>query len=198
VPGAVKRRSWGQHFLVPSVAADLVRQASIHPGELVLEIGTGTGVLTSELAGTGARVVTFEIDHRLARRAANRLSSFDNVRVIAADFLSAPLPRRPFRVVANLPFAGSTPILRRLLDGRVPLTRADLLVAWGAALGWTAESPPRPYVKCWSRWYDVRIEGRIPARAFRPPPSTDAALLTARRRGRRRARNSDFTVPSRR
>ena len=109
--------SWPEAWL----AAELVEQAGVGAGDLVVEIGAGTGVLTEALARRAGRVVAVEYDPRLAERARARLAGFGNVRVVTADALALPMPRRPFRVVANLPFGSTAAILRRLLgDPRIP------------------------------------------------------------------------------
>ena len=119
----------GQHFLRSSaLAAELVRAAGIGRGDLVLDLGAGTGVLTRAIAGTGARVVAVELDPDLAASLRARFAD-----VIEADILTIELPRQPFRVVANLPFACGTAILRRLLDPRAALVSADVILEWGLA-----------------------------------------------------------------
>ena len=95
----------GQHFIRPDVARQLVAAAGIRPDDLVLDLGAGTGVLTVLLAARAARVVAIERDPKLARRLARRMPA--NVSVHERSIESAWLPHRPFRVVANLPFAGS-------------------------------------------------------------------------------------------
>ena len=98
----VEARELGQHFLAGAwLAAELAEQAGVGAGDLVVEIGAGTGVLTEALARRAGRVVAIEYDPRLAERAQARLAGYGNVRVVTADALALPMPRRPFRVVAN-------------------------------------------------------------------------------------------------
>ena len=109
--GARRRAELGQHFLAGGwLAAELVEQAGVGAGDLVVEIGAGTGVLTEALARRAGRGVAVEFDPRLAERARARLAGFGNVRVVTADALALPPPRRPFRVVANLPFGSTTAV----------------------------------------------------------------------------------------
>ena len=173
----------GQHFLRPAAAADFVARLGPDLG-LILDIGAGTGALTTVLATRAERVVAIEADARLAARLARRTASCSNVTVVSGDVLHRPLPRRPFRVAANLPFAGSTAILRHLLDGNVAhqLQRADVIVQLGAARGWTARTPSRADAVSWYPWFSVRFDRRIPARSFTPVPSVDGAVLTVVRR----------------
>ena len=93
------------------------------------------------------------------------------------------LPREPFRVVANLPFAGTNEILRHLLDDpRVPLVRADLVVQWGVAAKRALPWPSTVNGVVWGAWYSTRVARRLPRSAFAPPPSVDAAVLVFERR----------------
>lgn len=127
--GLVARRGLGQNFLVdPGRAERLVGLAGVEPGDAVLEIGTGLGILTRALAARGARVTTLEIDAGLVRalRAESLLPA--SVRLVEGDALALDLEALlreqapPRRVVANLPYATAAPLLRRLLDLR-PLLR---------------------------------------------------------------------------
>jgi len=122
--GLRARRDLGQNFLADArLAAKLAAEARVAPGDFVLEIGCGLGVLTRALAERARRVVALEVDAGLVRavRAEGALPAAAELR--HADALGADLPA-PRRVVANLPYAVSSPLLRRLLDLR------DLLAGW--------------------------------------------------------------------
>ncbi len=129
--GLAAHRDRGQNFLVdPELAAKLVARAGVEPGETVLEIGTGLGILTRALAARAARVVSLEIDAGLVRavRAEGGLPA--HVELLHADALEADLgallgASAPARVVASLPYAVASPLLRRLLDLR------ERLLGWG-------------------------------------------------------------------
>ena len=168
----------GQHFLRSSaLATEIVRAAAARPGELVLDLGAGTGVLTRALARASTRVVAVELDPLFADRLRAHFPE-----VIEADILRVALPREPFRVVANLPFAHTTAILRRLLDPRVPLVSADVIVQWGFAAKRTAVWPSTRLSVEWGAWYELSLVRRLPRCCFAPPPSVDCALMRASRR----------------
>jgi len=156
-----------QHFLRPEIARRLVAHAGVGPDDLVLDLGAGTGALTLPLAARAARVVAVERDARLARRLARRVPA--NVSVHERDIADVWLPRRPFRVVANLPFAGSNAVVRRLLARGVPLLGADLVVELGVALKWCGSTPAR-----------CSLATVLPPGAFVPPPRCRAAVLRIR------------------
>jgi len=108
----IPKKKWGQNFLRNKGAAEkIVAAIQPQPGEVVVEIGPGEGVLTEKLVALGSEVQAIEIDPDLANRLRQR---FGNI-IINDDALTAPLPARPFRAVGNLPYNVGTPILRRVI-----------------------------------------------------------------------------------
>lgn len=179
--GLPRNRS-GVHFLSSRrVAAALVRSAGVGPGDLVVDVGAGQGAVTAPLAATGATVLAVERDESFAQRLQRRFAGDPAVRVIHGDLRSVPLPHRRFQVVASVPFAVTTPLLRRLLDP--PGTRmdaADLIVEWGLARRLTRARPRDLETAWWSARFTVRVAGRVPAGCFTPAPRVDAAHLVVR------------------
>jgi 23S rRNA (adenine-N6)-dimethyltransferase len=178
------RRAPDRHFLRSAALAEaIVADACIDPDELVLDIGAGSGRLTAPLARSGADVWAIELDAELARGLRARFASKNTVRVVEGDALRVALPRRPFRVVANIPFGSTTAILRRLLDDlSLPLSSADVIVEWGVADKRAACWPSTLLGVTWAAWFDLAVVRRLPAGCFEPKPSVDAAVLRARRR----------------
>jgi 23S rRNA (adenine-N6)-dimethyltransferase len=172
-----------RHFLRSrSLAAAIVAGADISPRDLVVDIGAGSGRLTAELARVARRVVAIELDSRLAAGLRNRWS---NVHVVAGDALEVALPDEPVRVVANIPFAHTSDLLHRLLDEpTLPLVRADLIVEWGVAVKRGLPAPSSVSGILWGAFHELRVERKLPASAFDPPPACDAGVLVATRRAR--------------
>jgi 23S rRNA (adenine-N6)-dimethyltransferase len=170
-------RARGQHFLRSSaLARDIVRAAGVGPGDLVVDLGAGTGVLTSALARAGAQVVAVELDPALAAALRERFP-----RVVEGDARRVPLPSEPFRVVANLPFEGATEILRRLL-AEPNLVAADVIVQWEVASKRAAVWPTTALGVIWSAWFELALVRRLPRDVFAPQPAVDAGVLRAVRR----------------
>jgi 23S rRNA (adenine-N6)-dimethyltransferase len=157
----------------------LVRAARIQAGDLVLDLGAGTGVLTAALARRAGRVIAVEIDQELAAGLQRRLPE---VEVLAGDALRVALPREPFKVVANLPFDGATALLRRLLDPRAQLVSADVIVEWAVACKRAAVWPSTQLSAYWGAWFELSVVRRLPRCVFAPPPAVNAGVLRIVRR----------------
>jgi 23S rRNA (adenine-N6)-dimethyltransferase len=181
-----RRRSLGQNFLRPERADQLVDSAAFDSGDLVVEIGAGRGALTCALARRGVHVVALERDPRWAdtlRHEVRRRRLDGRVRVVRCDVLGYRMPQRPYRVIGSLPFGATTAILRYLLDDPCSyLVRADLIVQWEVARKRAVMPPSTLLSTTWAPWWSFEVVARIPATAFRPVPSVDAAVLCVTRR----------------
>jgi 23S rRNA (adenine-N6)-dimethyltransferase len=150
---------------------------------LALDLGAGSGALTRALVDGGARVRAIELDPAALSELRARFGSDPRIDLIEGDATRVTLPAEPFAVVANLPFAAGTAILRRLLgDPRVPLTQLDAIVEWGLGVKRTAVWPSTVLGCTWGAWYQLSLVRRVPRACFAPPPSIDAAVLRATRR----------------
>ena len=171
-------RRWGFYQLRPDWAERLVADAGVRAGDLVLDVGAGLGGLTVPLVAAGARVIAVEAHPRRARWLRERFGR--TVTVVQADARELRLPRRPFSVVANPPFAVSAPLLRRLLQPGNALVRADLVLQQQVVRRWT--SPAAPGHGRWARAFVASPGRRIPRAAFVPRPQVDARVLRLVRR----------------
>ena len=186
-PTGRPRKRFGQHFLEAAWVAKLVDSLHASPGDTFLEIGPGRGALTAPLASRAKRIIAVEIDRDLASTLASELPS--HVQVIEADFLEVDLDgllgseTLPIRVVGNLPYNVSSPILFRLLgshdrgrrfaDATLMLQRevADRLVAAPGSREYGALSIQV------ALHADVRRVFNLPPGAFRPPPKVSSAVV---------------------
>jgi 23S rRNA (adenine-N6)-dimethyltransferase len=173
------RRAWGWHRLADGWAERVVADAGIRPGDLVLDIGAGDGVLTAHLVEAGARVIAIELHPGRVARLRDRFASAP-VRVVCADAGELRLPGRPFRVVASPPYALSSTLLGALLATGSSLLAADLVLQRAVARRYADGARPAAGRRR-QRWH-LRVGRSVPRWAFEPPPKVDSAVLVIRRR----------------
>lgn len=150
-----------------------MRDAGIRPGDLVLDIGAGEGAITAPLVAAGARVIAIELHAHRAQLLRARFAD-DDVVVVRCDASDLRLPTRPFRVVANPPFAVTTALLRRLLHRHSRLVTADLVLPRAAVVRWASGrgfGAPR---------FDLRMGRPLPRSALIPAPPNEVAVLHVR------------------
>jgi 23S rRNA (adenine-N6)-dimethyltransferase len=169
---------WGWHELDRRWAERLVDYAEIQPGDLVVDVGAGAGVITHALLRAGARVIAVELHPRRAAALRVRFAS-QRVKIVQADAADLRLPRRPFKVVANPPFGITTALLRRLTSPASRLERASLILPAWAAMRWAAGRGVGGVAS--RRRFERLLGGRVPAHAFRPRPLADATILIIER-----------------
>lgn len=176
--GRPSRNRWGWHRLDPDWADHLVASAGIRRGDLVVDVGAGDGALTAPLLAAGARVIAVELHPGRAARLAAAFGPA--VTVVRQDARELRWPRRPFAVVASVPYAVTSPLLRRLIQRGSRLTSAHLVIQAQAATRWA--SPAAPAAARWQREFEVTLGTPVPRRAFTPPPRVDSRVLVLRRR----------------
>ncbi len=183
------RRDLGQHFLVDgNILGVIGRLADLQPGDIVLEIGPGLGVLTRYLAERVAHVTAVEIDRTLEARLAERLAAFSNVALVFGDALALELgaltpPAR--KLVANLPYNVATPIVVESLDGLPTVERWCVMVQREVAERFFAAPGTKAYgaVSVLLQLATERAGFHAVARTvFRPRPNVDSALVAFTRR----------------
>jgi len=195
------RKRFGQHFLASKWAEKVVQAINPQPGDVFLEIGPGQGALTFPLARTGAPILAVEVDRDLLAELAPRVPP--NVSLVSGDILrtdvlpyltglqpqtpagappGTPAPARRYRIVGNLPYNLSTPILFKMLDWQastgmfadatIMLQRevADRLAAKPGTKAWGALSL---YLQLDAH---INVPLRLPPGAFNPPPKVHSAI----------------------
>ncbi len=183
----MRRRELGQNFLVDQqVIERFIRSLDLRAGELVVDLGAGTGALTRPLLDAGVEVWAVERDpvwSTRLRRSVESWGAHGNSRVIEVDLRRLRLPRTPFRVVANPPFGLTTEILTKLLHAPDRgADRIDLIVQREVAVKHSRLPPASLRTAAWAPWWEFHLGTTIDRRAFRPRPSVDAAVLTIVRR----------------
>ncbi len=186
-----RRHALGQHFLAnPGVLRRIVAVIDPRPGDVIVEVGAGRGVLTAALAAKAGRVIALEKDQRLVPALRETMPS--NVELVHADALkvdlrdilkSAGVPL--FRLAGNIPYSISSPLLFKILGEREALSDATLLVQKEVAERVTAGAGSKNYAPLGillQNAFEARIALHVSPGSFSPPPKVRSALLTLRRR----------------
>lgn len=182
-------KSLGQNFIVnPSVCPRIAEEGGASSGTGVIEIGTGVGVLTAELAKRADKVVAIEIDDRLIPVLSETLSDFDNVKIINEDVLKVDLDKvieeefsgMDVYVCANLPYYITSPIIMSLLESRLNIRAITVMVQKEAATRLTAELGTRDVgaVTVAVRYYsEPKLLFNVSRGSFMPSPNVDSAVI---------------------
>jgi len=168
-----------QNFLRnPKLIEQLVSGSTISANDTVLDIGAGSGSITSALAGHAGKVLAYEADERLATNLIAKYVVQPEIQIIMGDFLSNPLPTEPYKVFANIPFSLTADIVRKLLDGFNPPTDAYLIMQREAALKFAGEVKKQSlFSALHGPWFDMVIAHEFKAADFAPQPKIRIVLF---------------------
>ncbi len=182
-------KRFGQNFLIDShVLNKIIAGAEVGPDDVVLEIGPGIGTMTQYLAEAAGKVIAVEVDKNLLPILEETLAPYDNVEVIHADVLSLDLNRlvdekaggRPIKVVANLPYYITTPIIMGLFEQHVPLANMTVMVQKEVAARMKAGPGSKDYgaLSLAVQYYaEPYIVANVPQNCFMPRPNVDSAVI---------------------
>lgn len=175
----------GQNFLIKrGIVDEIIKAADLQEGEPVLEIGPGIGTLTQGLAQSGANVTAIELDTRLLEVLDTTLAQYSNVTIVHGDVLKLDVPsimnNEPFKVVANLPYYITTPIIMSLLESRLPIERLVVMVQKEVALRMVAKPGTKDYgaLSVAVQYYtkpDIVLD--VPPKSFLPAPAVTSSVI---------------------
>lgn len=177
------RKSWGQNFLIDyNIQRKILDTAEIGPGEQVVEIGPGRGILTKGLLERGAAVLAIEIDPFWVATLRQEIPS-PSLRLLQEDALQYVYHQipSPYKVVANLPYYLSTPLLFRLLEERQRISRMVLMLQKEVAERLVAPVGEKNYsvLSVMAQLYaDIRIAFHVSRGCFRPRPDVDSSVIS--------------------
>lgn len=179
------RKNYGQNFLIDSHVIDkIVAAAEIDKETYVLEIGPGIGTLTQYLAETARSVTAVEIDDKLIPILGKTLSEYDNVTVIHGDIMkqdvAAIFDGKPFKIVANLPYYITTPIIMSLLESRVPADSITVMIQKEVADRMKAGPGSKDYgaLSLAVQYYcEPYLAANVPPNCFMPRPQVGSAVI---------------------
>ena len=193
--GFTFKKSFGQNFLTDTnILQKIVDTAEIDKNVNVIEIGPGIGALTEFLAESAAEVMAFEIDDRLVPILSDTLRDFDNVTVVNQDILKVDLaqyiaefknPDLPIKVVANLPYYITTPILMHLIESGIPFSEFVVMMQREVADRISAQPNTKAYgsLSIAVQYYmTAKVAFIVPRTVFVPAPNVDSAILKMVRR----------------
>ena len=183
------QKKFGQNFLIDShVIEKILASAALTQEDCVLEIGPGIGTMTQALAEQAGKVIAVEIDRNLIPILADTLADYSNVTVIQADILKMDLQKlaqeqnkgKPFKVVANLPYYITTPIIMGLLEKGVPVDRIIVMVQKEVADRIKEMPGSKEYgaLSLAVQYYaEPKIVANVPPNCFMPRPKVGSAVL---------------------
>ena len=183
------QKKFGQNFLIDGHVLDkIIAGAGVTKDDMVLEIGPGIGTMTQYLAEEAGKVVAVEIDRNLLPILQETLADYDNVKVIHADVLSLDLEKlmqeenggRPIKVVANLPYYITTPIIMALFEQHVPLANVTVMVQKEVAARMKSGPGSKDYgaLSLAVQYYaEPYIVANVPCNCFMPRPNVDSAVI---------------------
>lgn len=186
------KKGLGQHFLIDDeVLEAILAAAALTPSDTVIEVGPGLGLMTAELARRAGWVIAIELDNRLADILKKTLVDFDNIIILNEDVLgttpgallqerapSFPPALRPYKVVANLPYYITSPVLRHFLEASVKPEIMVVMVQREVAEAIVAEAGKRSVLSISVQFYGKPgIVSYVPGSAFYPAPEVDSAIV---------------------
>lgn len=187
--GFVLKKKFGQNFITnDAVLIEIVNQAQIQPDDRVIEIGPGAGALTAKLAMAAKSVTAIEIDSTLQPVLEETLQDYKNVELIFADILKWDLkkyleqkyPTENMKVVANLPYYITTPIIMKLLEEKLPLQSITIMVQKEVADRMQAQPGGKDYgalTLAIAYYAKAEIVMTVPPHIFLPPPKVMSAVI---------------------
>ncbi|MEA2025815.1 MAG: 16S rRNA (adenine(1518)-N(6)/adenine(1519)-N(6))-dimethyltransferase RsmA, partial [Chloroflexota bacterium] len=188
--GLKARKSMSQNHLADGAVLErIVEVAAVQPGERIVEVGPGLGILTTQLLAAGASVTAVELDSRLVAHLRERFEDEAGLTLIADDFLDveiAAVAPGPWALVANVPYHITSPILHHVLGAEPRPSRFVMMVQKEVAE--RIASPPggMSYLSVFVQYHaDVQVAFTVPGTAFEPVPDVDSAILVGETRARR-------------
>jgi len=180
------KKRLGQHFLKsPVVIARLVELIDPRPDERIIEIGPGRGALTAAMAPSGAKITAVEFDSDLSRYLSGAMSRYPNVEIINRDFLSYEPDETAFKLVGNIPYNITSPVVEWIVTHRESITRAYLMLQREMAERLTSSAGSKgwsPIAIFTQLHFNLRRCFDIPARDFSPPPKVVSSAVEIERK----------------
>ncbi len=181
----VASKRFGQNFITePKVLEDMVKASHLGKGENVLEVGPGLGTLTEYLSEAADKVYAVEVDSNLIPILEETLSDCRNIQIINQDIMKTDISDlmqdKPFRIIANLPYYITTPVIMSFLESRVPCRSITVMVQKEVGERMTADPGSKNYgaLSLAVKYYtDPSVVRKVPAGCFFPVPKVDSVIV---------------------
>ena len=169
----------GQNFLIDKqVIKKVIRAANLNSKDIVLEIGPGTGALTQEIAKTVKKVIAVEKDPRMCEALKENLKDFKNIEIINQDILNYSLPTTHYKLIANLPFYITAPVIRKFLEAKYSPKEMVLITQKEVAQRICSKPPKTNLLAISVQFYaKPKIISYISKKSFYPIPKVDSAII---------------------
>ncbi|MCD8091138.1 MAG: 16S rRNA (adenine(1518)-N(6)/adenine(1519)-N(6))-dimethyltransferase RsmA [Clostridiales bacterium] len=181
------KKNFGQNFLIDErVLEKIINAGNISEDDVVLEIGPGIGTLTQAIARKAKTVIAVEIDRTLIPILEETLSNFDNIRLINEDILRVDIRAlseeygRPLKVIANLPYYITTPIIMNILEREYPVSEIVVMIQKEVAMRMQAQPGTKDYgsLSVVTGYYaKAYLAANVPKNCFMPRPNVDSAVI---------------------
>jgi len=172
------KKSLGQNFLQDkSVLAKIIKTADLSPNNNIIEVGPGHGILTEELAKKAKKVTTIELDDRLIPILKEKFAPYKNIELIHQNALDFPPPKAPYKLVANIPYYITSPLISHFLHTENRPEKIVLLVQKEVAEKICADKKLNVLAIHVQNFGKPHLVDTVPPSAFKPQPKIDSAIL---------------------
>lgn len=196
------KKSYGQNFLQDkNIIKSIVEKTNIKENSLVIEVGPGSGALTTELAKVAKNVLSYEIDTRLEETLDENLKEFDNIEIIYDDFLTRDINEDiadynydNIYFVANIPYYITTAIVERLIDSKIDFKAITIMIQKEVADRFSAHVKSRDYSSITvflNYYFDIEKLLYVSRNAFIPKPNVDSEVISLRKKEERKKVNNE-------
>lgn len=196
------KKSYGQNFLQDkNIIKSIVEKTNIKENSLVIEVGPGSGALTTELAKVAKNVLSYEIDTRLEETLDENLKEFDNIEIIYDDFLTRNINEDianynydNIYFVANIPYYITTAIVERLIDSKIDFKAITIMIQKEVADRFSAHVKSRDYSSITvflNYYFDIEKLLYVSRNAFIPKPNVDSEVISLRKKEERKKVNNE-------
>jgi 23S rRNA (adenine-N6)-dimethyltransferase len=177
-------RFTGQHFTIDKVLIeDAIKQANINSQDTVLDIGAGKGFITVHLLKIANNVVAIENDTALVEHLRKLFSDGQNVQVVGCDFRNFAVPKFPFKVVSNIPYAITSDIFKILMfESLENFLGGSIVLQLEPAQKLFSDKLYNPFTVLYHTFFDLKLLYEISPKSFLPPPTVKSALLNVKRK----------------